>query len=71
MKLQEEVYFYLFRYIGNGIDLEYIATSSMTLLDNLTAQLSADRKERFIGLFRELQASIVQGRLHLCIDSFC
>jgi hypothetical protein len=27
----------------------------MTLLDNLTAQLSPDRKEKFIELFRQLQ----------------
>lgn len=30
----------------------------MTLLDNLTAQLSPDRKDRFIELFRQLQVSI-------------
>lgn len=30
----------------------------MTLLDNLTAQLSPDRKERFIELFRQLQVSL-------------
>lgn len=32
-----------------------LAATSMTLLDNLTAQLSPDRKVRFIQLFRQLQ----------------
>lgn len=31
----------------------------MTLLDNLTAQLSPDRKDRFIELFRQLQVSLI------------
>jgi hypothetical protein len=35
--------------------LLYVIVASMTLLDNLTAQLSPDRKERFIELFRQLQ----------------
>ncbi|KAI8641331.1 hypothetical protein BD408DRAFT_212067 [Parasitella parasitica] len=33
--------------------------TSMTLLDNLTSQLSPDRKERFIELFRQLQGNAV------------
>lgn len=37
-----------------------VAPSSMTLLDNITAQLSPDRKERFIELFRQLQVKLKQ-----------
>ncbi|KAI8973289.1 hypothetical protein BDF20DRAFT_837247 [Mycotypha africana] len=33
--------------------------SSMTLLDNLTSQLSPDRKEKFLELFRKLQNNAV------------
>lgn len=37
----------------------FLAATSMTLLDNLTAQLSPDRKDRFIELFRQLQVSLI------------
>lgn len=37
----------------------------MTLLDNLTAQLSPDRKERFIELFRQLQGNAVTANQFL------
>ncbi|KAL9543338.1 hypothetical protein MBANPS3_008160 [Mucor bainieri] len=39
--------------------------TSMTLLDNLTAQLSPDRKERFIELFRQLQGNAVTANQFL------
>jgi hypothetical protein len=45
-----------------------LATSSMTLLDNLTAQLSSDRKGKFIELFRQLQV-IYDKELYL--GKFC
>lgn len=32
----------------------------MTLLDNLTSQLTPERKERFIGLFRQLQVKSIE-----------
>ncbi|CEP11108.1 hypothetical protein [Parasitella parasitica] len=39
--------------------------TSMTLLDNLTSQLSPDRKERFIELFRQLQGNAVTANQFL------
>ncbi|KAI7891686.1 transcription initiation factor TFIID component TAF4 family-domain-containing protein [Mucor mucedo] len=41
------------------------AATSMTLLDNLTAQLSPDRKDRFIELFRQLQNNDVTANQFL------
>lgn len=35
--------------------------SSTTLLDNITAQLPPERKEKFIQLFRELQSNSVSA----------
>ncbi|GAN04832.1 hypothetical protein MAM1_0074d04297 [Mucor ambiguus] len=39
--------------------------SSTTLLDNITAQLPPDRKEKFIQLFRELQTNTVNANQFL------
>jgi hypothetical protein len=38
-----------------------MTTSPITLLDNITSQLTPDKKERFLQLFRDLQTSVISA----------